>query len=93
MSQFATPALVGILITAALLVITNDWRLSFAALVVQYVLMAALIAQIVLWQVTVVKVLVGVLVVGIFSLTGRQANFGRRAGVEGEGPLGRRHGP
>jgi len=82
MSQFATPALVGILITAALLVITNDWRLSFAALVVQYVLMAALIAQIVLWQVTVVKVLVGVLVVGIFSLTGRQANFGRRAGVD-----------
>ncbi len=74
-----TSALVAILITASLLVITNDWRLSFAALAVQYLLLAVLIAQIVLWQVAVVKALVGLLVVGIFVLTGWQANFGRRA--------------
>ena len=74
-----TFALVAILITAALLVITNDWRLSFTALAAQYLLLAVLIAQIVLWQVAVVKALVGLLVVGIFVLTGWQANFGRRA--------------
>ena len=76
MNQLTTPALAGLLITAALLVITNDWRLSFAALAVQYVLLAVLIVQIVLWQVAMVKALVGLLVVGIFLLTGRQTNFG-----------------
>lgn len=81
MSEFlprlTTPALIGLVVTASALVIFNDWRLSMAALAVQYVLAAALVAQIVVVQVAVVKVLVGLLVVGILTYTGREANFGR----------------
>jgi len=75
-SRFTTPALIGLILTASLLVITHDWRLSFVALGVQYALAALLIAQIVIWQVVVVKALVGLLVIGIFILTGRQVNYG-----------------
>jgi hypothetical protein len=77
LSRFTTPALIGLTLTASALVILNDWRASFAALAAQYVFAAALTAQIVVSQVAVVKVLVGLLVVGIFALTGRQVNFGR----------------
>ena len=78
LSRLATPALVGLILTASALVIFNDWRLSFAALAAQYLLAAALVAQIVVWQVAVVKVLVGLLVVGILVFTGSEVSFGRR---------------
>ncbi|MBI4769374.1 MAG: hypothetical protein HY784_02900 [Chloroflexi bacterium] len=77
--QFTTPALVGLLITAALLVVTTDWRLGFGALAAQYGLAVVLVAQIVVWQVAAVKVLVGLLVICILVVTGREVNFGRKA--------------
>ena len=77
LARLTTPLVVGLILTASTLVIFNDWRLSIAALAVQYVLAAALVAQIVVVQVAVVKALVGLLVVGILAYTGREANFGR----------------
>jgi hypothetical protein len=88
MSEFllglATPAVLGVLVTGSLLAVFNDWRLGFAALAAQYVFAAALAGQIVVWQVVSVKLLVGLLVVLILTLTGWQVNFGRRAAL-GEG--------
>jgi len=78
--RLTTPILVGLILTASALVIFNDWRLSMAALAVQYLLAAALVAQIVVVQVAVVKALVGLLVVGILAYTGREVNFGRVRG-------------
>jgi len=78
LSRLVTPALVGLILTASCLVIFNDWRLSFAALAAQYLFAAALVAQIVIWQVAAAKVLAGLLVVGILIFTGSQAGFGRR---------------
>jgi len=79
--QLATPALTILMAAAILLVIFNDWRLSLAALAAQYLCAAVLIAQIVLWQVAAVKLLVGMLVVAILLITGLQVYFGRRAGT------------
>ncbi len=77
LARLTTLFVVGLILTASALVIFNDWRLNVAALAVQYVLAAALVAQIVVVQVAVVKALVGLLVVGILAYTGREVNFGR----------------
>jgi hypothetical protein len=79
LARLNTPALAGLILSASALVLVNDWRLSFAALAGQYALSALLLAQIVVVQVALVKALVGLLVVGIFVITGREANFGRLA--------------
>src|SRR3970040_1036169 len=84
--RLTTPILVGLILTASALVIFNDWRLSLAALAVQYLLAAALVAQIVVVQVAVVKALVGLLVIGILAYTGREVNFGRVRGAAQDGP-------
>jgi hypothetical protein len=84
MANLSASALLGLLITASLLVITTDWRLSFLALATQYLLAALLLAQIVIWQVVGVKVIVGLLVIAIFVVTGGQVNFGRSL-VTGDG--------
>jgi hypothetical protein len=79
LASLTTPALIGLLVTAVLLVLTNDWRLSFAALGAQYVLAAVLMAQTVIWQVVAAKAVVGALVVVVLTITGRAASFGRAA--------------
>ncbi len=76
--RLATPALIGLILTASALVIFNNWRLSLVALTAQYLCAAALVAQIGVWQMAAVKVLVGLLVVGMLAFTGRDVNFGRR---------------
>lgn len=72
-----TPALFSLLIAGGVLVIVTDWRLSFVALVVQYLGAALLLTQIVLPQVALVKLLVGLLVVTLLTITGWQAGFGQ----------------
>ena len=85
--QLVTLALPVLLLASVLLVIFNDWRLSFAALAAQYVCAAVLITQIVLWQVAAVKLLVGLLVVIILWITGRQVNFARQPAPHAPLPL------
>lgn len=82
------PALIGLLITSALLTVTTDWRLTFATLAAQYLLSAVLIAQAVIVQVAAVRAVAGLLVVLILVMTGRQVNFGR-AGASAPGDVRR----
>lgn len=72
-------ALLGAVLTATVLTLTVDWRITFAALGLQYIFAAILLNQAVVWQVAAVEVVVGLLVVIILTLTGRQSNFGRTA--------------
>jgi hypothetical protein len=76
LAALLTPALFAILIAAGLMVIVTDWRLSFAALFVEYIGAAILLTQLVSLQVALVKLLVGVLVVTLLTITGWQAGFG-----------------
>jgi hypothetical protein len=66
-----TPAIVGLVITASLIVILRDWRFSLAALSVQYVLAGLLLTRLIRPQVAVIKVLIGALVCVILYLTAR----------------------
>lgn len=97
-----TPALVGLILTAVTIFLTSDWRLAFTALLVQYLLIGITLTRFVPLEVSLVKILVGVLVVSMLYLSARhiQEVQGRQhsetAGVEflgvhlawGGGPLG-----
>lgn len=66
-----TPAIVGLVITASLIVVISDWRFSLAALLGQYVLVGLLLTRLIRPQVAVIKVLIGALVCVVLYLTAR----------------------
>jgi hypothetical protein len=70
-------ALALVVVAGSLLVIGGDWRIGLLALLVEYAAAAVLIAPLVLVAVVAVKLLVGLLVVAILTLTGWQLDFGR----------------
>ena len=65
------PAIVGLIVTASLIVIIRDWRFSLAALSAQYVLAGLLLTRLIQPQVAVIKVLIGSLVCVVLYLTAR----------------------
>ncbi len=66
-----TPSIVGLVVTASLIVIISDWRFSLGALSVQYVLVGLLLTRLIQPQVAVIKVLIGALVCVVLYLTAR----------------------
>ena len=66
-----TPAIVGLIITASLIVVIRDWRFSLAALLGQYVLVGLLLTRLIQPQVALTKVLIGDLVCVVLYLTAR----------------------
>jgi len=73
-----TPAaLICLAVASALLVVIMDWRISFVSLFIVYAGVAVLMAPLVLLEVVVAKLLMGLLVVSILTLTGAQLAFGR----------------
>ena len=66
------PAVVGLVLTAAIIFLTSDWRLSLTALLVQYILIGLGLSTAVRLEVALVKILVGVLAVSILYLTARR---------------------
>jgi hypothetical protein len=85
MNLVAYLGLVGLLVAGPLLVLTLSWRWRVAALAAQYVCVAVLLTQIAIWQVAVVRLIVGAGIVGILALTGRD--------VTGTFPWNRRPAP
>ena len=66
-----TPAVIGLVITAVLIVILRDWRFSLAALLGQYVLAGILLTRLIQPQVALTKILIGDLVCVVLYLTAR----------------------
>lgn len=66
------PTIIGLLLTAIVIFLTSDWRLSLTALLVQYILIGIAISDAVRLEVAVVKILVGGLAVSILYLTARR---------------------
>jgi hypothetical protein len=66
-----TPAMVGLILTAAIIFLTSDWRLSLAALLIQYVLLGLTLTRLVPVEVAVVQVLIGVLILPMLYLSAR----------------------
>ena len=71
------PAILGLLLTAAAIFLTSDWRLSLTALLVQYVLVGLTLTRFVQAEVAIVKILVGVLAVSILYLSARRIQDAR----------------
>ena len=71
------PAIIGLLLTAAAIFLTSDWRLSLTALLVQYVLVGLTLTRFVQAEVAIVKILVGVLAVSILYLSARRIQDAR----------------
>lgn len=71
------PAVYLLVLTAALLVIIRDWRLSLIILTAQYALAGLLYVEILVPHLVLIKVLVGLFVTIILYLTARQVDWGR----------------
>lgn len=71
-------AVVGLVVTAGLITVIRDWRVSLAALLTQYLLVGFLLTQLIIPEVAAVKVLVGALICPILYLTARRASWGRQ---------------
>ncbi len=96
------PAFVGLILAAATILVTSDWRLALSALLFQYLLLGLTLTRFVPAEVAFVRVLTGALVVPILYLAARQvedaSNVRPAEGVEprflglpvgwGAGPLG-----
>lgn len=73
-----TPAVVGLVITASLIVVLRDWRFSLAALLGQYVLAGLLLTRLIQPRVALTKVLIGALVCVVLYLTARLVDVSER---------------
>jgi hypothetical protein len=76
-AKLVTPAFLALMTSATMLVLFNDWRIRLAALAFQYTAATALVLQLVLPVVGAAKLIVGMLVVSILTLTASQFGFGR----------------
>lgn len=73
-------AVVGLVVTASLIIVLRDWRVSLAALLVQYLLVGFLLTRLITPEVATVKTLVGALICLILYLTARGVHWGRPRG-------------
>ena len=70
----AMPAVVGILVTAGLLVVSRDWRLNVTVLTLQYFFVVLLLTRLIRPEVAAVKGLIGWMICVVFYLTERRAS-------------------
>ncbi len=70
-SMAGLPSLIGLILTAAIMFLAADWRLSLAALLVQYILVGMALSPSIQQEVVIVKILAGVLAVVILYLSAR----------------------
>lgn len=83
----AMPAVVGILVTAGLLVISRDWRVNVIALAAQYFFVVLLLTRQIRLEVAAVKGLIGWMICTVFYLTERQGStIERTLATEGTSP-------
>lgn len=86
----AMPAVIGVFVTAAILVVSREWRLNVLTLTVQYFFIVLLLTRHIRIEVAAVKGLIGWIICMVIYVTERQASLpapGEAASVMG--PNGR----
>ena len=78
-----TPSVVIVLVTAAVIFVVRDWRLSLIALAVQYLVAGFLFADVLLPHLAFTNVLLGLFIVLILYFTARQVNWGQYTPLSG----------
>jgi hypothetical protein len=79
------PAIAGLFLTALVVFITSDRRLSLATLLVQYILIGLVLTRYIQFEVAAVKILIGVLVVPILYLGARRIQEAEQVEGNAEG--------
>lgn len=76
--QFVTQevALLGLLITACIILIGRDWRVSIMALLAQYILVGLVLSRLVRPDIATLKVMIGAFICPILFLSVRQVSAG-----------------
>ncbi len=74
-----SPAVAGLVVTASLIIVLRDWRVSLAALLAQYILVGFLLTRLITPEVATVKTLVGAFICLILYLTARRVRWGRQS--------------
>jgi hypothetical protein len=80
----ALPSVLGVFLSAILLVVSRDWRLNTVALAAQYLFVALLMTQIIRVEMAAVKGLIGWVICLVFYLTEQQAQARARAETSDE---------
>jgi len=75
----ATMAAFGVLITAGVLVVVQDWRLSLLALAVQYVFVGLLLTRLLVPELAALKALIGLIICPTLYVTAVRVRWGRPA--------------
>ena len=81
-----TTALLGLAVTASLLIALTDWRASVLALVAQYVLAGLLLTRVIRPEIATIKTLIGAMICLVLYVTARRVGWGRLLLEEGEEP-------
>jgi uncharacterized MnhB-related membrane protein len=79
-------AIASLVVTASLIIVVRDWRVSLAALLVQYLLVGFLLVRLIPPEVATVKTLVGALICPILYLTARRVRWGRQRSKDESSP-------
>jgi hypothetical protein len=69
--------LIGLMVSAALLVVLVNWRLLILALGVQYLLVGLMLTRVVPLELAAVKALVGVMICPVLFITARRVRWGQ----------------
>jgi hypothetical protein len=83
----ASPAVAGLVVTASLIIVVRDWRVSLAALLAQYLLVGFLLTRLITPEMATVKTLAGALICPILYLTARRVRWGRQRSKDGSSTL------
>jgi hypothetical protein len=71
------PAIIGLILTVVIIFLTSDRRVSLTALLVQYLLVGLTLTRFIKTEVSIVKILAGVLAVSILYLSARHIQDGQ----------------
>jgi hypothetical protein len=75
-----TPALTGLFITAGIIVLTEGKRLSLISMLAQYILVGLILMRLIPPQLAIVKILVGLLIYQVLSISSPRIGFKRGEG-------------
>jgi hypothetical protein len=81
-----TPAVTGLALTASLIVVSGDWRLSLSTLLAQYILAGLLSTRLLPGQLAQIKVYVGVLICSMLYWAARRVEWMRKQHHQPEDP-------
>jgi hypothetical protein len=85
-SLTGAPAMIGLLLTAAIIFVSADWRVALSALLVQYILVGLALVDTVRLEFVLVRILTGLLVTAILYLSARYIPIGTHEKEDEVGP-------